>query len=205
MSGDPSTLADLVLGGNARAAASLADSSELRLAVMQRLLSRLEPDLDSDPVLAELSSIAQAFRKADPDAQTRERFHLAEFLFHAGVLDGAIEQLQIVRRVNGYAARAFNLLGLCFSVKRGFNMTELAIKQFRTGLEIVIRLSRPEELELRYNLVVLLQREQRWHEAFDELRLVVAIGRIISTPAEGSKRSGTGSGRGGARMVASSR
>jgi hypothetical protein len=46
------------------------------------------------------------------------------------------------------------MLGLCFAEKSGFNMLDLAIRQFRRGLETQGH-SEQEYLEIRYNLALL--------------------------------------------------
>ncbi|CAN0422360.1 unnamed protein product, partial [Phaeothamnion confervicola] len=65
----------------------------------------------------------------------KARFVYGELCYHLGELDLGIEQFQQTRRDGAFELRSYNMLGLCFAEKSGFNMLDLAIKQFRKGLE----------------------------------------------------------------------
>ncbi|MCA9779348.1 MAG: tetratricopeptide repeat protein, partial [Candidatus Eremiobacteraeota bacterium] len=76
-------------------------------------------------------------------------FGWGELCLALGLLDLAIEQFQRLRRHERYQLHSYRLLGLCFSQKKGFNMVELALSQFKRGL--ALEGQTPEDrLELQY-------------------------------------------------------
>ena len=66
------------------------------------------------------------------------------------------------------------MLGLAFSRKPGINDEELAIKQFRRGLETTAS-PRIRYLELHYNLGVLLDKKGRLEEALEQFKLIYQL------------------------------
>jgi tetratricopeptide (TPR) repeat protein len=122
------------------------------------------------------TAILTDFRSRIENAPTdlRARFVYGELCFHLDELDAAIEQFQQTRRDRGYELKSFNMLGMCFAEKKGFNMVELAVKQFRKGLETPGH-PEGEYLELRYNLAMLQYRNNRFQEALQELRDCQAV------------------------------
>jgi hypothetical protein len=66
------------------------------------------------------------------------------------------------------------MLGLCFAEKTGYYMLDLAVRQFRKGLETP-GFSEQEYLELRYNLAMLQYRNNRLQEALQELKDCYAV------------------------------
>ncbi|MCE7874164.1 tetratricopeptide repeat protein [bacterium CPR1] len=111
--------------------------------------------------------------EAEP-TDLRTRFTYGETCFHLQALDMAIEQFQFTRRDQAYELPSYNMLGMCFAEKTGFNMLDLAIKQFRKGLETKGH-SEQDYLELRYNLAMLQYRNNRLQEALQELKDCYAV------------------------------
>lgn len=99
----------------------------------------------------------------------KARFNYGELCYHLGDLDHAIEQFQQTRRHPDYELMSYNMLGLCFASKRGYMMLDLAINQFKKGLDTK---GRPEQdyLETRYNLAMVLYQNNRAAEALAELK-----------------------------------
>ena len=64
---------------------------------------------------------------------------------------------------------SYNMLGLCFAKKKGFNMLDLAIKQFKRGLEIKGH-SEQAHLELRYNLATIQYQNGRYTESLADFK-----------------------------------
>lgn len=119
---------------------------------------------------AELRAEVMSGLRCGADATLANGFQYGTLCFHLGELDSAIEQFQQTRRDPALLLPSLNLLALCFAEKSGFNMTELAIRQFRKGLETP-GYAEHEYAELRYNLAMLLERLGRRCEALSELRL----------------------------------
>jgi hypothetical protein len=61
------------------------------------------------------------------------------------------------------------MLGLCFARKKGFNMVELALSQFRKGLDDDSG-SRADRLKLLYDMGVVLQSHGRNQEASERFQ-----------------------------------
>lgn len=99
----------------------------------------------------------------------KAKFNYGELCYHLGDLDHAIEQFQQTRRSADFELISYNMLGLCFAKKRGFNMLDLAIKQFKKGLETRGH-AEQDYLELRYNLALLQYQNKRPAEALNEFR-----------------------------------
>ncbi|MBM3463771.1 MAG: tetratricopeptide repeat protein [Armatimonadetes bacterium] len=112
-----------------------------------------------DTILADYKARVQA--NAD-DANSR--FTLGVMYKELGLLDHAIEQFQETRKVRDLMLASYNMLGQCFALKKGFNMLDLAIKQFRKGLEQ--KGYRDEEYqELRFHLAELHNQKNEVEEA----------------------------------------
>jgi tetratricopeptide (TPR) repeat protein len=121
-------------------------------------------------------SVMKDFRQridSEP-SDLRARFVFGELCYHLGELDHAIEQFQQTRRDRSFELKSYNMLGLCFAEKTGFNMLDLAIRQFRKGLETP-GFSEQDYLELRYNLAMLQYRNNRLQEALQELKDCYAV------------------------------
>lgn len=102
---------------------------------------------------------------ATPD-DVKSRFTLGMLYLELNQHDKSIEQFQKTRPYKEYTLKSYNMLGLAFSRKAGYNSDDLAIKQFKKGLELS---GYPEEEvnELRYNLASLLDRKGKKAEALD--------------------------------------
>lgn len=123
---------------------------------------------ESVEIKANVISALRASVEANP-TNLKARFNYGELCYHLGDLDHAIEQFQQTRRHPDYELMSYNMLGLCFASKRGYMMLDLAIKQFKKGLETK---GRPEQdyLETRYNLAMVLYQNGRPAEALAELK-----------------------------------
>ena len=64
---------------------------------------------------------------------------------------------------------SYNMLGMCFAKKKGFNMLDLAIKQFKKGLETRGH-GEQAYLELRYNLAMIQYQNGRIAEALNDFK-----------------------------------
>lgn len=98
-------------------------------------------------------------------------FGWGELCLALGMLDIAIEQFQRLRRHETYQLHSYRLLGLCFSRKKGFNMLELALSQFRRGLALEGG-SLEDRLALRYDMANVLREHDRIPEALEQLRQI---------------------------------
>ena len=107
---------------------------------------------------------------AEPDNLVLS-FGWGELCLALGMLDLAIEQFQRLRRHEEYQLHSYRLLGLCFSRKKGFNMVELALSQFRRGLDLKGGSAR-DRLELRYDLAAVLREHGRIEEALEQLNQI---------------------------------
>ena len=99
----------------------------------------------------------------------KERFNYGELCYHLGDLDHAIEQFQQTRRSPDFELMSYNMLGLCFAKKKGFNMLGLAINQFKKGLETRGH-NEQAYLELRYNLAQIQYQNGRLAESLNEFK-----------------------------------
>ena len=100
-------------------------------------------------------------------------FGWGELCLALGLLDLAIEQFQRLRRHERYQLHSYRLLGLCFSQKKGFNMVELALSQFKRGL--ALEGQTPEDrLELQYARACVLSDHGRNDEAVEQLQQIAA-------------------------------
>ena len=102
-------------------------------------------------------------------ADLKARLNYGELCYHLGDLDHAIEQFQQTRRSPEFELQSYNMLGLCFAKKKGFNMLDLAIKQFKKGLETRGH-SEQSYLELRYNLAGIEYQNGRLKEALNDFK-----------------------------------
>lgn len=98
-------------------------------------------------------------------------FGWGELCLALGMLDLAIEQFQRLRRHEQYQLHSYRLLGLCFSRKKGFNMVELALSQFKRGLALEGQ-TPDDRLELQYARACVLGDHGRNDEAVEQLRLI---------------------------------
>ena len=98
-------------------------------------------------------------------------FGWGELCLALGMLDLAIEQFQRLRRHERYQLHSYRLLGLCFSRKKGFNMVELALSQFKRGLALEGQTAE-DRLELQYARACVLTDHGRKEEAVEQLRLI---------------------------------
>ena len=103
------------------------------LAIKNDVISSLKSEIEQNP------------------SDLKSRFNYGELCYHLEDIDHAIEQFQQTRKSADFELMSYNMLGLCFARKSGFNMLDLAIMQFKKGLEIRGH-SEPAYLELRYNL-----------------------------------------------------
>ncbi|MCA9775355.1 MAG: tetratricopeptide repeat protein [Candidatus Eremiobacteraeota bacterium] len=102
-------------------------------------------------------------------ADLKARFNYGELCYHLGDLDHAIEQFQQTRRSPEFELMSYNMLGMCFAKKKGFNMLDLAIKQFKKGLETRGH-GEQAYLELRYNLAMIQYQNGRMAEALSDFK-----------------------------------
>jgi tetratricopeptide (TPR) repeat protein len=102
-------------------------------------------------------------------ADLKARFNYGELCYHLGDLDHAIEQFQQTRRSPDFELMSYNMLGMCFAKKKGFNMLDLAIKQFKKGLETKGH-GEQAYLELRYNLAMIQYQNGRIAEALSDFK-----------------------------------
>ena len=142
-------------------------------------LIRLAPENAAvrDEILAEYKRRVQS---SPEDHQGR--FTLGVLYKENNLLDLAIEQFQETRKVPELVLQSYNMLGMCFALKKGFNTEDLAIKQFRKGLETRGH-SDVELLELQYNLAELYHRRGELEEAkrlYMEIQLVDIKYRDVS-------------------------
>ena len=121
------------------------------VAIKNNVISTLRDQVESNP------------------ADLKARFNYGELCYHLGDLDHAIEQFQQTRRNPDYELLSYNMLGLCFAKKKGFNMLDLAIKQFKKGLETRGH-SEQSYLELRYNLAMIQYQNGRMSEALSDFK-----------------------------------
>jgi tetratricopeptide (TPR) repeat protein len=98
-------------------------------------------------------------------------FGWGELCLALGMLDLAIEQFQRLRRHERYQLHSYRLLGLCFSQKKGFNMVELALSQFKRGLALEGQTAE-DRLELQYARACVLADHGRKEEAVEQFQLV---------------------------------
>jgi tetratricopeptide (TPR) repeat protein len=102
------------------------------------------------------------------------RFEWGELCYGLGSLDLAIEQFQRLRRHKEYQLHSYRLLGLCFARKRGFNMLELALSQFRKGL--ALEGQDPNDIvRLRYDLANVLAHHGRATDAMEQYRACLEL------------------------------
>jgi tetratricopeptide (TPR) repeat protein len=142
--------------------------------------------------MTELGEVLQVLERVTPGSELRDNvvtrlkekmsdepdnlvlaFGWGELCLALGMLDLAIEQFQRLRRHEEYQLHSYRLLGLCFSRKKGFNMVELALSQFRRGLALEVG-SPSDRLELRYDLATVLKEHGREDEALEQLQQITS-------------------------------
>jgi tetratricopeptide (TPR) repeat protein len=134
-----------------------------------QVLERVSPGSDlKDSVFTKVKNKMAA----EPDNLVLA-FGWGELCLALGMLDLAIEQFQRLRRHEEYQLHSYRLLGLCFSRKKGFNMVELALSQFRRGLALEGG-SSSDRLELRYDLATVLKEHGRQEEALEQFQLITS-------------------------------
>jgi tetratricopeptide (TPR) repeat protein len=134
-----------------------------------QVLQRLEQaGGESVEIKSNVIAMLKASVEGNPN-DLKARFNYGELCYHLGDLDHAIEQFQQTRRHPDYELMSYNMLGLCFASKRGYMMLDLAINQFKKGLETK---GRPEQdyLEIRYNLAMVQYQNSRASEALANLK-----------------------------------
>jgi len=126
--------------------------------------------LDAEDPLA--ASVLQAMRERmeSRPLDLTVRLGWGELCYGLGALDLAIEQFQKLRRHSQHRLDSYRLLGLCFARKKGFNMLELALSQFRKGLALEDQCPR-DTVRLRYDLAGVLAEFGRTSEALQEYRI----------------------------------
>lgn len=134
-----------------------------------QVLQQLE-QAGGDSVAIKNDVIASLRDKVESNpSDLKARFNYGELCYHLGDLDHAIEQFQQTRRNPEFELLSYNMLGLCFANKKGFNMLDLAIKQFKKGLETRGH-SEQSYLELRYNLAMIQYQNGRVTEALNDFK-----------------------------------
>ncbi len=119
-------------------------------------------------IRAKVISSLKASVESNP-SDLKARFRYGELCYHLGDLDHAIEQFQQTRRSSEFELHSYNMLGLSFAKKRGYNMADLATRQFKKGLELK-GYEDQDYLELRYNLAMLHYQSGRAREALGEFK-----------------------------------
>lgn len=104
----------------------------------------------------------------------KSTFELGIVYRSLSLLDEAIEQFQQSKKVNDYLLASYNMLGMCFSEKRGFGMFDLAIKQFKKGMEVK-GFDEHDYQGLRYNLAKLYETRNMIQEALKYYQDIYAV------------------------------
>lgn len=111
-------------------------------------------------------------RIAEDGADLNTRYNYGELCYYLNRVDDAIEQFQKTHVDRDLELRSRNMLGLSFIKKP--RMREVAIRQFRQGLEIKGH-AEQDYLELRYNLAMLFCQSDRLQEALTEFKSILAF------------------------------
>ena len=121
-----------------------------------------------------IDDIRNSFLKkiAEDDSDMPVRYTYGELCFYLGYNSDAIEQFQKTRTDKDLELCSHNMLGLSF-IKMP-RMREMAVRQFRTGLNAKGH-DEQEYLELRYNLASLLHQTNRLQEALTEFKNILAF------------------------------
>jgi tetratricopeptide (TPR) repeat protein len=118
-------------------------------------------------------------RTAEQPDDVQAKFTLGILYKEQGNLEPAIEMFQETRKYPQLTLQSYNMLGTCFALKKGYNTEELAIKQFRKGIETKTYPggTYPEEdyQELRYNLAELYNRRNEIQEALSLYQEIYSI------------------------------
>ena len=171
-----SALADFRLLFSADPAWRGATVAYLDLLIQEDLLSELGGALkqieqtDGGAMLKEKALAAVRSRMAADPQNLSLAFAWGELCLSLGSLDLAIEQFQRLRRHSELRLHSYRMLGLCFSQKKGFNMLELALSQFKKGL-LLENESRVDMLRLRYDLARVLREHGRNAASLEQFRL----------------------------------
>ena len=108
------------------------DEPARAVAVLNNLI---EVAPETKPLREQFLAEHQARVDAAPD-DVKARFTLGVLYLELNQHDKAIEQFQKTRPFKTFTLKSYNMLGLAFSRKAGYNSDDLAIKQFRKGLEL---------------------------------------------------------------------
>ena len=138
--------------------------SELGGALKQIEKSAIGEELKEKALVAVRSRMS-----ADPQNLSLA-FGWGELCLSLGSLDLAIEQFQRLRRHSELRLHSYRMLGFCFSKKKGFNMLELALSQFKKGL-LLENESRVDLLRLRYDMASVLRDHGRKEASLEQFRL----------------------------------
>lgn len=139
--------------------------SELHRLRGARAASNRTPASDwEDPLVAHFES------RVDPERPgTRSR--LGQALCLAGRMHEAIEQFQACRATPELALAAWNWLGICSASMQGFNSEQMAILNFRKGLELE-GYPAIDYLALHVNVALMLERVGLFAEAARHYEIV---------------------------------
>ena len=144
-------------------------SAQNKMSELGEVLTRLgDSDLGMRLKAETMESLKTKLQTRTDDFELQ--FAWGELCYGLGSLDLAIEQFQKLRRQPEYRLRSYRLLGHCFSKKKGFNMTELALSQFRKGLALPDE-SEVDMAEIRCDMARLLISKGRLEEAKEQLQL----------------------------------
>ncbi len=128
------------------------------------------------------AAAAEIFREYDERIQANVaektedyelRFVYGELCYNLGRIGEAIKQFQKTCRDRDYELRSFNMLGLAFVEDPKLGIKQ-AIRQLRKGLETKGH-AEQDYIELRYNLAMLLYKDNRAQEALTELKDIMAV------------------------------
>jgi tetratricopeptide (TPR) repeat protein len=146
---------------------------EQPIAAVDMLEQLVEIDSDYVSLREEILSQYQERIKEHPE-DNKLKFTLGVIFKALKFYDEAIEQFQATRKDPSLLLASYNMLGLCFSLKSGVNMLDIALKQFKKGLEIK---GYPEEAyqELRYNLAQIYEKKAMKGDALKLFREIYAL------------------------------
>lgn len=144
-------------------------TAQNRMSELGEVLTQLENTELGESLKAQTLESLKAKLQARSDDYELQ-FAWGELCYGLGSLDLAIEQFQKLRRLPEYRLRSYQFLGHCFSKKKGFNMVELALSQFRKG--VALSDEREEDrAPIRCDMARLLIEKGRLDEAEEQLRL----------------------------------
>ena len=154
-----------------RYAQLLVDQRKSKDAAAVLLKLKAKNEAEGDKVIAE---ICKSFtdKIAEDGADLSVRFAYGELCYYLNRIKDAIEQFQKTHVDRDLELSSRNMLGLAF-IKMP-RMREMAIRQFRMGLETKGH-AEQEYLELRYNLAMLFYQTERLQEALTEFKSILAF------------------------------